>query len=135
MVFRKGGFLAARDRWFSGDSRLEVVNNDKYLGQTFSTGQSFTAAMEDMSIRAKRSRVDILRALKKIGCNSPVVFFNLFDARIVPTLLYGAEIWGNGKYEQMEGVHPFACKHFFCMSVTRLRMTLCTENWAATHCL
>ena len=65
-----------------------------------------------MSIRVKKSTVEILRALKKIGCNSPVVFFKLFDAQIVPTLLYGAEIWGYRKYEQIERVHLFACKHF-----------------------
>ena len=40
------------------------------------------------------------------------MFFKLFDAQIVPTLLYGAEIWGYRKYEQIERVHLFACKHF-----------------------
>ena len=112
MVFRKGVFLAAGERWFWGDSRLEVVNNYKYLGHSFSTGHSFTAAMEDMSIRAKQSTVEILRALKKIGCNSPVMFIILFDAHIVPKLLCGAKIWGYQKYEQIERVHLFACEMF-----------------------
>ena len=51
VVFRKDGFLAAKDKWFLGGAVLEVVNNYKYLGLTFSAGHSFTAAMEDMSIR------------------------------------------------------------------------------------
>ena len=53
MVFRKGGYLAAKERWFWGDQKLQVVNTYKYLGLIFSTGHSFTAAMEDIAIRAK----------------------------------------------------------------------------------
>ena len=69
-----------------------MVNKYKYLRLTFSTGHSFAAAMKDTSIRAKKSKLEVLRALKKISCNSPEVFFKLFDAQIVPTLLYAAEI-------------------------------------------
>ena len=93
MVFRKGGHLAAKERWFWGDQKLEVVNAYKYLGLIFSIGHSFTAAMEDIAIRAKKGTIESLRTLKKIGCNSPVIFFQLFDAQIAPTLLYAAEIW------------------------------------------
>ena len=78
MVFRKGGYLAAKERWFRGDQKLEVVNTYKYLGLIFSTGHSFTAAMEDTAIRAKKGTIEILRTLKKIGCNSPVIFFLTF---------------------------------------------------------
>ena len=54
MVFRKGGYLAAKERWFWGDQKLEVVNTYRCLGLIFSTGHSFTAAMEDIAIRAKK---------------------------------------------------------------------------------
>ena len=77
IVFRKCGFLAAKEKWFLGGAVLEVVNKYKYLGLTFSTGHSFAAAMEDTSIRAKKSTLEVLRALKKISCNSPEVFFNV----------------------------------------------------------
>ena len=47
IVFRKkGGFLAAKEKWFLGGAVLEVVNKYKYLELTFSTGHSFAAAME-----------------------------------------------------------------------------------------
>ena len=116
MVFRKGGYLAAKERWFMVDQNLEVVNTYKYLGLIFFLLDSFTAAMEDIAIRAKKGRIEILRTLKKIGCNSRVIFFffffflKLFDAQIIPTLLYAAEIWGYKMYEQIERVHLFACK-------------------------
>ena len=35
MVFRKGGYLAAKERWFWDDQKLEVVNTYKYLGLIF----------------------------------------------------------------------------------------------------
>ena len=49
MVFGKGGYLAAKERWFWDDKKLEVVNTYKYLGLIFSAGHSFTAAMEDIT--------------------------------------------------------------------------------------
>jgi hypothetical protein len=116
MVFRKGGYLAAKERWFLGESLLEVVSLYKFLGLTFSTGNSFSTAMEDAAGRAKKSVYEILRALRKVNCNSPDVFFKLFDAQVVPILLYGAEIWGVKSYDKMERVHLFACKRFLHIS-------------------
>ena len=84
--------------------------------------------MEDIAIRAKRGTTEILRKLKKIGCNSPLTFFfKPFDAQIA------AEIWGYKMYEETERVHRFASKGI--LFVTRLRMTLSTDNWASIHCL
>ena len=41
IVFRKGGVLAAKEKWFLGGAVLEVMNKYKYLGLTFSAGHSF----------------------------------------------------------------------------------------------
>ena len=65
MVFRKGGYLAAKERWFWDDHKLEVVNTYKYLGLLFPTGHSFATAMEGIAIRAKKGTIEILRTLKK----------------------------------------------------------------------
>ena len=54
VVFRKGGFLGAREKWIFNGNKLEVVNAYKYLGLTFSTRLSFSAAVEDMAVRAKK---------------------------------------------------------------------------------
>ena len=69
-----------------------------------------------------------------LDCNSPVIFFKLFDAQIAPTLLYAAEIRGYKLHEQIERVHLLHVK-YFCMCVKRPRMTLSAENWPAIHCL
>ena len=112
VVFRKGGFLGRRERWVFGGGLLEVVNSYKFLGLLFSTRLSFVAAGEEAATKAKKCTVEILRALRKINCISPVVFFKLFDSQVVPILLYGAEVWGYKQYESVERVHLFACKSF-----------------------
>lgn len=112
VVFRKGGFLGIKEKWTFNGNQLEVVNSYKYLGLTFSTRHSFTAAMEEIAVRAKKSTIEILSTLRKLGCNSPDIFFKLFDTQVVPTLLYGAEIWGYQEYDRLERVHLFACKRF-----------------------
>lgn len=112
IVFRKGGFLSAREKWIFDGNQLEVVNSYKYLGLTFSTRHSYGVAIEDAATRAKRSTIEILNTLKNMGCNSFDVFFKLFDAQVLPILSYGAEIWGYEKYDQLERVHLFACKRF-----------------------
>ena len=39
-----------------------------------------------------------------------LLFFKLFEAQIVPSLLYVAEIWGYRENKQTESVHLHACK-------------------------
>ena len=57
VVFWKGGFLGAREKWIFNGNKLEVVNAYKYLGLTFSTRLSFSAAVEDMAVRATTTKV------------------------------------------------------------------------------
>eukprot|EP00745_Piridium_sociabile_P043608 TRINITY_DN8944_c0_g1_i10.p1 TRINITY_DN8944_c0_g1~~TRINITY_DN8944_c0_g1_i10.p1 ORF type:complete len:1137 (-),score=123.12 TRINITY_DN8944_c0_g1_i10:208-3198(-) len=112
IVFRKGGFLRMTEKWFLDSRQMEVVNSYKYLGLTFSTRQSFTSAMEEAKLRGKKCTNAIVCTLRKIGCNSPVVFFKLFDMQVVPSLLYASEIWGYKAHHQLEQVHLYACKRF-----------------------
>ena len=77
-MFRKCGFWAANERGFLGGAALEVVNNYIYLGLTFSTGHSFTAAMEDTSEEGHaRSIESVEREIE----NSNSIFF--FSPKIV----------------------------------------------------
>ena len=112
IVFRKGGFLRTIEKWFLGGKQLEVVNSYKYLGLTFSTKLSFTAAMEEAKLRGKKGTNEILGILGKMGCSSPDIFFKLFDSQVVPLVLYGSEIWGYKSCTQLEQVHLYACKRF-----------------------
>ena len=59
-----------------------------------------------------KSTIEILATLNTIDCNSAKIFFKLFDAQVVPTLLYGPELWRGDKFDQIERVHLYACKRF-----------------------
>ena len=55
---------------------------------------------------------------------NPCVFFRLFDAQVMPALLYGAELWGITKGHIVENAHLFACKRFLNIGV-RSSNTMC----------
>jgi hypothetical protein len=75
VVFRKGGYLAARERWYFDGVMMPVVNAYKYLGILFSTRLSFTAACKDLASRAKHALISIMQKLYMLNNNSLDVFF------------------------------------------------------------
>ena len=75
VVFRNGGHIAAREKWFYDGMKLEIVNQYKYLGVIFFYRVTFSYAHEDMSNRAK----SILKLLWTLDDQSPKLFFKLFD--------------------------------------------------------
>ena len=125
-LYGKGGFWVETNYkcingfeqvWLFGcgdeGSFVNVSLSYKYLGLILPTRNSFSAATEDMAVRGKKSTIEIIATLRKIYCNLADVFLKLFDAQVVPTLLYGAEIWGYRGYDQIESVRLFAGKRFF----------------------
>ena len=86
--------MGARDKWIFNGNKLEVVNSYKYFGLTFSTRLSFSAPVEDMAVRATKTKstIEILATLSRTDYNSAEIIFKLFDAQVVPTLVYGAEL-------------------------------------------
>ena len=116
MVFRKGGYLGQAEKWHYGREKIEVVNNYKYLGFTFTTKLSVDTALAEYAGRAKKKVVIIFRTLFKLGQIDIKTFFQLFDVQVKPMLLYAAEIWGNTYYEVIEKTHMFACKKLLGVS-------------------
>ena len=112
MVFRRGGFLSRGERWTLGGDSLEVVSKYKYLGYFFTSRLSDTAMLENQNVKAKQRTVSLVQFLFRTRNFNSSVFFHLFDAQILPVLMYGAELWGIGRHDPVEKAHMFACKHF-----------------------
>ena len=112
IVFRLGGFLGEREKWYYAGKRMEVVNCYKYLGIYFSTKLSFSHACQDLIARSKRAISCILNTLYKFDKISVSVFLTLFDCQVKPILLYGSEVWGLMSGTQIESAHLFALKRF-----------------------
>ena len=111
VVFRKGGYLGSRERWFINGISIPIVNSYKYLGIYFSTKLSFTLTCKDLSSKAKKSLICIVQRLRALSNNSLDVFVKLFDGQVQPTLQYGSEIWAFEKAAiHCEKVHLLALK-------------------------
>ena len=94
VVFRKGGHLAAHEKWFIGNKQLLVVNQYCYLGLIYSSTLSSNIMMTNLAARSRTASVMVLRYLVKLQNISTSVLFKILDTQIQPILLYGAEIWG-----------------------------------------
>ena len=42
------------------------------------------------------------------------IFFKIFVTKIMPVLMYGAELWGTEHQQTIERVHYYACKRYMC---------------------
>ena len=63
IVFRKGGYLGARERWIYDGVVMPAVNVYKYIGIYFTTRLSFVSACRDLASRAKNALVCVLQKL------------------------------------------------------------------------
>ena len=55
----------------------------------------------------------ILKAMCRLRCIEPNVFFRMLESQVIPTLLYSKEIWGLERPRKLESAHAFACKKLF----------------------
>ena len=111
IVFRKGGYLGARERWMYDSVVMSVVNVYKYLGVLFSTKLSFTATCCDLSSKAKNAALCIMQRLRMLNSNSLELFLKLFDSQVQPIAQYGTKLWGlDIAAVHCEKVHLFALK-------------------------
>ena len=118
VVFRKGGYLAARERWFYNGVNMPVVNVYKYLGIFFSTRMSFAFSCKDLASRAKRALLCVMKKLTFLNNESFELFIRIFDSQIQPIVQYGAEIWGLDEAAvHCERLHLFALKKFLGVSM------------------
>ena len=71
IVFRKGGYLGARERWIYDGVVMPAVNVYKYLGLYFTTRLSFVSACRDLASRAKNTLVCVLQKLYLLNTLMP----------------------------------------------------------------
>ena len=118
IVFRKGGFLGARERWKYNDLEMPVVNAYKYLGVYFTTKLSFSATCKDVASKAKKALLYVIQTLRQHNNASVHVFFKIFDTQIKPIMLYGSEIWGLDKAaNECEKIHLYAMKKLLNVNI------------------
>ena len=71
---------------------IDNVKEYKYLGIVINKKGSFTAALDDLSCKAKRA-IYAMNSKINIRFLSVKTLLRLFDSLICPILLYGSEVW------------------------------------------
>ena len=83
---------------------LDIVDDFKYLGVTFSRTGTFKKCRDDMYKKAQRAMFSLLKniRLKQFPID---VQLQLFDFVVLPVLVYGCEIWVFENLAIIEKVH------------------------------
>ena len=79
--FRNGGHLSKHDKWFIGNSNLNVVP-----WNFFTTKLSTTCMQKNLATRAKTALLKVDRALRQLPNASIDIFQKIFDSRIATIL-------------------------------------------------
>ena len=66
IVFRKGGPLAAHEKWFIENKLLLVVNQYYYVSLIFSSSLSTNVLLSNLATRGRTALVTVLRSVSKV---------------------------------------------------------------------
>ena len=66
VVFRKGGKLSGKDKWYDDGKELEVVKHFIYLGAVFSSGGPFSENQKNFSRTSTKSCIFTYEVIKQI---------------------------------------------------------------------
>ena len=110
MVFKNDGQLSRHENY--ANNKLVVDNGFDYVGIHFSSTLSLYKMAEHMSIKAKRVLLHVLSSFKNYSYVPYKTFFKVFDAKIMPIMLYGSESWGLKNMVCIDNVHMLGCMRF-----------------------
>ena len=116
VVFRKGGKLGQKDKWFFEGKELEVVPFFKYLGCYLSSRGSFAKCIQELTYSARRALFGLKKYFARNQEILPSMKIQLFNTMVAPILNYGSEVWGLRKADPIEKLH-----RSFLKSVLRVK--------------
>ena len=93
MIFSKGSKIKKVEKWTFDSLPIEIVNQFKYLGVTFSSNGQYMAHVNSLITQSKRATFAVRKGLYdediKVNIKSKI-----FLTAIQPILTYGSELWG-----------------------------------------
>ena len=92
------------------NEKLTIVDEFQYLGILFSRKGNFHKNKAKLVQQARKAMFSLLHKSRKLYL--PVdILLQLFDATVVPILLYGSEVWGYENNNVIESLHLEFCKY------------------------
>lgn len=128
MVFRRGGRLSRSENWRYGKEPIDVVNEYKYLGVTFTSTLSLTSHIKNKVSIAKYGVNSVWRRLitnNDVPVSTKRQVFSSVSKAIVT---YAAEVWGYQQKEELEKLHRFFIKRLLCLPVNTPNYILYLES-------
>ena len=110
IVFRNSGKTSKSETFFYLAKKVKVVTYYLYLGLIFSSRNNWSKALLTLGAQAEKALKCIQTMFWKLGHPHVDVALKIFDSRIITFLLYGSEIWGYERRNQIEKVHLRFCK-------------------------
>ena len=110
VVFKNGGFLKRSERWFYAGKQIVVESSYSYLGVIFGSTLNWSRCVENLSGKALKAVAGIKRLYFRLKNLPAETVFKVFDTKVKPILLYGSEVWGCKKFDDIEKVHIKICK-------------------------
>ena len=115
MIFSKVKAKTHKYKFTHEDTELEIVDNYKYLGLTLAHNGSFKLAITSLCTQASRAMYSLIGKSRRLDL--PIdLQLELFDNLVLPIMLYGCEIWGCGRYDDLEILHRKYLKHILGVS-------------------
>ncbi len=81
--------------FFYNNLKLDLVDDFSYLGVKFNYNGKFNKTLKYLCDQARKAMFSLLKKARKL-CLDFDLQLQLFEATIVPILLYGSEVWGCG---------------------------------------
>ena len=81
VVFFSRGKIRKHPHFYLGDKLLEICSDHLYLGVKYNYNGKFSKAQQELFDKGNRAMFSILMQL------------HLFNAIVLPTVLYGCEVW------------------------------------------
>ena len=110
MVFRNAGRLKSCEKWSIQGHKIEVVSEYCYLGVLLSSSGLWNSTQKYLAEKATQSLFSIKKMLSRYSDVDTNLAFKVFDGKILPILMYGSEIWGLHRGENIEIVHTKFCR-------------------------
>lgn len=110
MVFRKGGKLSTNEKWAYKGELIRIVNEYKYLGLILTPKLSFT---KHLSKKEEAAKIALNSTWKHFIAKPSVNLtskWKMFLAVCRSIHSYGAQIWGNSYFNEVEKLYRYFIK-------------------------
>lgn len=126
MVFRKGGILSQRERWFYSGIEIEIVSQFNYLGIVFTPGGSFIQASKILSGKAIRALCSLFSITNPMEVPLNIMI-NLYNSFVCSVLMYASEIWGFSSAISIDKVQRKFCRWMLNVKQSTHNLAICSE--------